>query len=128
VPTLKPNGAKSPTLKGTTMKSILIAATAALVALGACSPMPSAIAPVPAAAGAYAGLSCAEAQQQLAAVSAELAAESNHQTQAAAMDAVGVFLVLVPVSQVTGANHAGTIASLKGKVDALTVQVAASCG
>jgi hypothetical protein len=43
------------------------------------------------------------------------------------MDAVGVFLVLVPVSQITGQNHQGIIAADKGKVDALNVQVAVSC-
>ena len=38
---------------------------------------------------------------------------------------VGVFLVLVPVSQLTGANHAGTIGTLKGQVDALNARLLA---
>ena len=108
------------------MKTTICLAVLSAAAIAACSPLPDAIAPAPAY-GAFDNLSCAEAQQQLAAVSKELYDESQKQIGAATMDAVGVFFVLVPVSKLTGQDHQGLIAADKGKVDALNARLA-TCG
>lgn len=106
------------------MKSALIAATAAL-SLAACAKSPDAIAPV-SMGNAYAGLSCAEAAADLLAERAAYADIEAKQRGAVAGDAIGVFLVGVPVSSLTGGNVEGQIAAAKGKIMALDARLA-SC-
>ena len=62
----------------------------------------------------------------LAAEQPVLAALTQKQKNAVAGDAIGVFLVLVPVSSLTGNNVAGELATSKGKVNALEARLA-SC-
>ena len=57
----------------------------------------------------------------------QLAALEGKQKGAVAGDAIGVFLIGVPVSSLTGGDVSGHIATSKGKVLALEARVA-SCG
>ena len=93
------------------------------VALAACAQSPSAIAPV-SMAGAYDGLTCAQAQQLLAAERTALVSLSAAQQGAVAGDAVGVFLIGVPMSSLTGGDQSGAIALSKGKVAAFEAKLA----
>lgn len=94
--------------------TILIAA----LALSACAQSPDAIAPV-SLGNAYASLGCGEAQAALQREQMTLMQLSAAQTQAVTGDALGVFLIGVPVSSLSGSDKAGLIAVSKGKVLAL---------
>src|SRR5271163_1239836 len=64
----------------------------------------------------FAGLSCQEVETRLADMRSRLEVASQEQNNAANVDAVGVFLVLVPVSKLTG-DHEAEVAQLKGDVE-----------
>lgn len=92
--------------------------TALCLSTMACAKRPDAIAPV-ALGDAYSGSSCSQARADLLTEKANLEALSAAQNQAATGDAIGVFLVLVPVSTLTGSDKEGEIAASKGKILAL---------
>lgn len=95
----------------------------ALLALSACAPGPNAIAPVPAPAGVYDRLSCSQARAQRQAIQAGVTQLETEQRAAATGDAIGVFLVLVPVSTITGGNKAGLLGTEKGKLQAIDARL-----
>jgi hypothetical protein len=92
----------------------------------ACSPRPDSIAPV-SMTGAFDSMTCGQATAELNAERTRLAELERQQNAAATADAVGVFLVLVPVSRLTGGDQAGNIATSKGKPLALEQRVS-RCG
>lgn len=92
----------------------------------ACTPRPDSIAPV-SMTGAFDQMSCSQAKTNLNAERVKLAALEKQQNAAATGDAIGVFLILVPVSKLTGGDVAGEVATSKGTVLALEQRVA-SCG
>jgi hypothetical protein len=83
------------------MKIISLAASVILIFTGACTPRADAISPV-SMTGAYDGMPCSKAKNQLATERVKLAALEKKQNGAATGDAIGVFLILVPVSKLTG--------------------------
>lgn len=92
--------------------------TAALAVLAACAQSPDAIAPV-SMGGAFDNVSCQTAQSMLATTQRDLAALSAQQNNAVMGDALGVFLIGVPMSSLSGGDKAGLIAAAKGKEIAL---------
>ncbi|GFE51747.1 hypothetical protein So717_35000 [Roseobacter cerasinus] len=84
----------------------------------ACAKAPDAIAPV-SMGNAFAAVSCKDARTQLAEEQQTLAALEEQQRNARTGDAIGVFLILVPVSSITGNSVEGELATSKGKVVAL---------
>ena len=106
------------------LKTPLIAA--AVLSLAACAPRPDAIAPV-SMGSAFAAHDCRAAAADLAAERQNLETLSQAQRNAATGDAIGVFLIGVPTSSLTGGNKAGDIGAAKGKIIALEARVAA-CG
>ena len=100
-----------------------ITAIVALATLTACAQSPSAIAPT-GMGSAYSGVSCQKAQQMRAEQSQRLASLSQAQSQAAAADAIGVFLFLVPMGSVAGGDKAGEIADAKGRIASLDARLA----
>ena len=98
---------------------------ALIVAASACTPRASAVAPV-SMTGAFDNLSCSKAKTQLNAERAKLASLEQRQNSAATGDAIGVFLILVPVSKLTGGDVAGELGTSKGTVLALEQRVS-SC-
>ena len=105
---------------------LAITATLAALTLAACAKSPDAIAPV-SMGNAFDGMSCQQAAQSLSAERQSLAALEAKQRSAATGDALGVFLIGVPVSSLTGSNVEGQIAASKGKALALEARLA-SCG
>lgn len=105
------------------MKFEAIAAVAILTLAGACAPSPDAIAPV-SMGNAFSSMSCGAAAQHVTAERSTLAALSASQRSAAAGDAVGVFLIGVPLSSLSGGNQEGAIAASKGKILALESRLA----
>ena len=101
---------------------LLALATAATLA--ACAKMPDAITPAAMPAGAYDALTCAVAQLERAAITANLAALSSQQTNAATGDILSVFLLGVPVSGIAGSDKEGMLAVEKGKALAMDARLA----
>ncbi|MEO1222533.1 MAG: hypothetical protein AAFY42_14570 [Pseudomonadota bacterium] len=90
-----------------------------LVALvSACAPAPESIAPI-SMGNAFQSLSCGDAYAILQDEKTTLAALEERQRDAQAGDAIGVFLIGVPVSSLSGNDVSGEIAASKGKVIAL---------
>jgi len=99
-------------------KTLLVSAMM-LISLTACAKRPDAIAPTNIPMAAYTNQSCSSLAQELVQEKATLAALSKAQNSAATGDAVGVFLVAVPVGSLVGADKEGDIAVSKGKVNAI---------
>jgi hypothetical protein len=97
----------------------------AVAGLAACAQSPGSIAPV-SMGNAYAGLSCTDARTMLDQERQTLAALESAQQGAVVGDAIGVFLLALPVSSLTGGDREGEIATSKGKVVALEARLA-SC-
>ena len=100
------------------MRLITACLFVSLVATVACTPRPDSIAPV-SMTGAFDDVSCRDANTQLTAERQKLIELEKQQNSAATADAVGVFLVLIPVSKLTGGDKAGEVGTSKGKVLAL---------
>ena len=107
----------------TTLRLRHYAAVAAMTAtLAACAQRPDAIAATPLG-GAFAGTDCASAASLYNAERQHLASLSSAQNAAANGDALGVFLLGIPTSSLTGGDKAGAIAASKG---CLTVTLTSS--
>lgn len=104
--------------EGDQMKKLLISATM-LLAVTSCAKRPDAIVPVDIPMGAYTGESCEGLARELVKEQQNLAAVSKEQNQAATGDAVGVFMLGVPVSSTFGGDKEGQVAVAKGKVQAI---------
>lgn len=99
---------------------LIVTSLAALTA--ACAKSPDAIAPV-SMAGAYDDMTCQRASTTLQMEQQKLASLSAAQSSAVAGDAIGVFLIGVPVSSLSGGDKAGDIAATKGKILALDARL-----
>lgn len=95
----------------------------ALPILAACAQRPDAIAPADMPDRMYSGLSCSTAKAEYTTVTTRLSALEKQQNSAATGDALGVFLIGVPTSSLTGGDKAGEIAVEKGKKIALEAQM-----
>lgn len=102
------------------------ATIAALALVTACAQSPDAIAPV-SMGGVFDALPCAQARAMLASDTQTLAVLDAQQRSAMAGDAIGVFLIGIPTSSLTGGDVAGQIGATKGKVLALQARVSV-CG
>ncbi len=103
------------------LRSMMVIAVAGMAA--ACAKNPDAISPISMPINAYSGLSCDQLAAEYQRSSMALAAVSEQQRGAVMGDAVGVFLVGVPVSSLTGADKEGLVAQHKGEV--IAIQAAA---
>lgn len=100
-----------------------IATILAIVALSACAKSPSSIAPV-SMGSAFSGVPCHTVNADLAAERDTLAALESAQKGAVVGDAIGVFLIGVPMSSLAGGDKSGELATSKGKVLALEARSA----
>ncbi|HEV7309618.1 hypothetical protein [Ensifer sp.] len=92
---------------------------AAALAVSACAKRPDAIVPVDIPMAAYSNQSCHGLAQELAREQSTLASLSKQQHDAATGDAMGVFLIGVPMSSTFGGDKEGQVAVSKGKVTAI---------
>lgn len=99
-----------------------VAVLALVLTVTACAKSPSSIAPV-SMAGMYDNISCKKARTMLEQERQTLASLEAQQRSAQTGDAIGVFLILVPVSSLTGSDREGAIATSKGKTLALEARV-----
>jgi hypothetical protein len=93
------------------------------IAVSGCAKRPDAIAPVTAPAGAYQNLSCTQSQQERMRLGQSLAALEVQQNNTATGDAIGVFLIGLPLGSVGGGDVEGQIAAQKGQVQALDMRL-----
>ena len=96
--------------------SIIIVAMLGLVT--SCAKSPSSIAPTAVNSSEYDHLNCQQLATELSLTDSRLNDASARQNNAQAMDAVGVFLILIPVSALAGDSE-GEVAQRKGEQLAL---------
>ena len=102
-------------------------ASATLLLVSACASRPEAISASYVSHEKYMDNDCTQLATKMTDARAELAKVSAMQDSKANGDAVGVFLVLIPVSKLTG-DHAGDVARWKGEVEAIdTAQIKMKC-
>lgn len=101
--------------------------TCVVLGLASCASRPDSIAPAAVSANEYQGLSCSEITSLLAEKRESLREAERQQNRAATGDAVGVFLVLLPVSTVFGGDNEGVVAQYKGEVLALERAMGMTC-
>jgi len=98
------------------------------LAVSSCAKRPDAIVPVDVPMAAYSNLDCQALAREYLKEQASLSAVSKQQHDAATGDAVGVFLVGVPMSSTFGGDKEGQVAVAKGKVNAIEANMKAkSC-
>ncbi len=102
------------------IRNFLVLALLAFTA--ACAQSPGSIAPV-SMGSAFSSVPCNVAAADLQNERAALAALERTQNGAVAGDAIGVFLLGIPVSSLTGGDKAGEIGTSKGKVLALETRM-----
>lgn len=100
------------------MNTRLVVAVAMLPIFG-CAKRPDAIVPTNIPMAAYTNLSCEEIAREIITEQATLTALSKQQNEAATGDAVGVFLIGVPMSSTFGGDKEGQLAVSKGKLQAM---------
>lgn len=109
-------------------KSILISTIIIPFLIVGCAKRPRAVVPVAMPSGTYASFSCEELAVELPKAQAEQTELSRKQTNTANADAVGVFLVAIPVGKLTGNDVEGDLAVAKGKVLAIQAeQISKKC-
>lgn len=100
------------------MKTRLMVLALGLAVVG-CAKRPDAIVPADIPMAAYTNQACPSLAQELVKEQQNLATVSKAQNDAATGDAVGVFLVGVPMSSTFGGDKEGQVAVAKGKVQAI---------
>lgn len=101
------------------MQTKSIAALAVLSMLTGCAKNPESISPMAMPVNAYSGLSCEQLAAEIQRSSYALASVEAQQRQAVTGDAIGVFLIGVPTSSLTGGDKEGLVAQHKGEVIAI---------
>lgn len=104
-----------------------LAALALLAFVAACAQPPDAIAPV-SMGNAFAAISCRDAQTMLTTETQTLASLSAQQQAAVTGDALGVLLLSMPISSMTGGDVSGLIGATKGKLLALQARLISCAG
>lgn len=107
------------------MKNIITVSLMATI-LSACAQQPASIAPV-SLGDVYSSTSCGKAKAIYAQEAAKVPSLVASQKKAVTGDAIGVFLIGVPVSSLSGDDLEGEIATTKGKLLALSIRLEA-CG
>src|SRR6478736_1103216 len=98
---------------------IQICTLALALGVSGCAKRPDAIVPTDIPMAAYTNYSCQQLAQEMVKEQTSLSAVSKQQNDAATGDAVGVFLVGVPMSSTFGGDKEGQVSVAKGKVQAI---------
>lgn len=103
---------------GVFMRAYFVLPVVAL-AISSCAKRPDAIIPADIPMAAYTNYSCEQLGQEMIKEQTALSAISKAQNDAATGDAVGVFLIGVPMSSTFGGDKEGQVSVAKGKVQAI---------
>lgn len=110
------------------MRTLPAILSIALLLVAGCAKRPESITPVNIPSAAYSNLDCQTLSAELLKEQQRLAVLTKKQKEAAAGDAIGVFLIGVPTASITGHDNEGDLSVSKGKVLALETQMLAkSC-
>ncbi len=110
------------------MKRTMITVALAVAVIAGCAKRPDAITPMSLPTTAYANLDCTQLAAEHRKSKTSLDVASKAQNSAATGDAVGVFLIGVPVSSLGGGDQEGQVALYKGEMVAIeAVQKNKSC-
>ncbi len=110
------------------MKQEFAFAGIALVMIAGCAKRPDAIIPVDVPLATYQGLDCAQIKAEGAAENRRFADLAKIQNETATGDAVGVFLIGLPMGSAVGGDKEGSIAISKGRIQALeSVRISKQC-
>ena len=104
------------------LRLISLVAGLVAVALAGCAKRPDAIAPLVMPTNAYAGLDCAQLAQEHLKSATSLGNAASAQSNAANGDALGVFLIGVPLGSLSGGDQEGKVALHKGEIIAIQAQ------
>lgn len=97
------------------------------IALTGCATRASSVAPVAISSSDFSSLSCEQLRGDLQTARSREDALKKKQNNAALADAASVFLFLVPLGSVLGADVSGDLAQAKGEVIALERTIRAKC-
>jgi len=100
---------------------------AALLMVVGCAGRASSVSPVAVSTLEFKHLACEDTKALLSQKTAEQNALTRKQNNAATADAVGVFLILLPLGSVFGADVEGELAQVKGEVNALRRAIGMNC-
>lgn len=104
------------------MKKPIVALGLSLLA-GACAQDPKSIAPSYVSTHNYRGLGCGQMRDELVRIDSALVTASKQQSDARTGDVVGILLLGLPVSTLSGSNIAPQVASLKGQKETLEMRL-----
>jgi hypothetical protein len=90
-----------------------------LLLLTACATLPESIPPSYVSAMTYQSYSCQQLGEEQGRLGAALSTASDAQRNARSNDTLGVILLGLPVSSLSGSNQASNIGRLKGELDAV---------
>lgn len=100
----------------------------ALALVAGCAKQPEAVAALNVSSKTYSGLSCSQLSAEAVTAKQRIAALSAKQKSAATGDAMGVFLLGLPVSSMSGNDSETALAYAKGQADAIDrVRVQRGC-
>ncbi|WP_417497834.1 hypothetical protein [Maricaulis sp.] len=105
----------------------VITALAMALAVSGCASRAGSIAPMSISANEYSGMSCEENRAELQLARDSENALTRQQNNAATADAAAVFLFLLPLGSVFGADRSGELAQVKGEVLALERALRTNC-
>lgn len=109
------------------MKLIILTGCVAISIVG-CAKKPESIAPAYVSDYQFQSLTCPQLQQEQARLDSAYTTAADQQNHARTNDTVGVILLGLPVSTLSGDNVAAQIAQLKGQKEAIgRVRVAKGC-
>ena len=110
------------------MRKLIITGIVGTVLLAGCAKRPDSIAAIQMDTAQYERLSCRSLAQEETRIRNELDALSAQQNSAADSDAMGVFLLGVPWSSMSGNDKEALISVAKGQLDAIdVVQIGKNC-
>lgn len=95
------------------------------LALAACAQAPEKVAPIPVAGDPYRGYSCSQLKAEQLKVNHAIEALSAEQKKAADNDALGVILLGLPISSMSGNDKEAALGVAKGRKQALEAKILA---
>ncbi|PVA06104.1 hypothetical protein [Thalassorhabdomicrobium marinisediminis] len=102
--------------------------SAVLVTLAACAKQPENIAAIPVSGNPYGSYSCSQLAAERLQITQQLAGVEAEQRSAANSDAIGVFLIGLPVSSMSGNDKEAAIGVARGRINEIDrVKLARGC-
>jgi uncharacterized lipoprotein NlpE involved in copper resistance len=102
------------------MLKTIIAVSAVALTMAGCASAPSSIKPTSVSSSGYAGLSCGQLAQKANALAASYKVAADKQSSARKGDIIGVVLIGLPTSSMSGKDNTAEVARIKGEQAAVS--------